>query len=168
MPTLNPLNPMHPYNPLDPLNKFNNPNTTTTKRTTTPLSATSKNDLYGITGKKETVNGITYNYDGPQYTSQMKNIYTYLYKGIGKQIGISNVYGVVAVMGNMSVESGLKPGRVQSDFTNGYTISQDYTKAVDNGSRTLRDFATDSRGYGLCQWTYYTRKENLYKQHFRS
>ena len=163
MPTLNPLNPMHPYNPLDPLNKFNNPNTTTTKRTTTPLSATSKNDLYGITGKKETVNGITYNYAGPQYTSQMKNIYTYLYKGIGKQIGINNVYGVVAVMGNMSVESGLKPGRVQSDFTDGYTISQDYTKAVDNGSRTLRDFATDSRGYGLCQWTYYTRKENLYK-----
>ena len=80
MPTLNPLNPMHPYNPLDPLNKFNNPNTTTTKRTTTPLSATSKNVLYGITGKKETVNGITYNYAGPQYTSQMKNIYTYLYR----------------------------------------------------------------------------------------
>ena len=47
MPLPNPFNPMHPYNPLDPLNKINNPNTTTTKRTTTPLSATSKNDLYG-------------------------------------------------------------------------------------------------------------------------
>lgn len=34
-----------------------------------------------------------------------------------------------------------------------------YTKAVDNGS--YRNFAFDKAGYGLCQWTYSTRKAAL-------
>lgn len=162
MPIPNPI--PDPTAKFNPASKFDNNKTTivTTKKTTTPVSDSKKN-LYGISGKKETVNGITYNYAGPQFTSQMKNIYTYLYKGIGKQAGINNVYGVVAVMGNMSIESGLIPGRVQSDFTSGYKTSKEYTKSVDTGGITLNDFAKDSKGYGLCQWTYYTRKENLYR-----
>jgi len=34
-----------------------------------------------------------------------------------------------------------------------------YTKAVDN--KTYNNFIHDSAGYGLAQWTYYTRKQKL-------
>ena len=35
----------------------------------------------------------------------------------------------------------------------------EYTKAVDNNTYT--NFVRDSAGYGLAQWTYYTRKQKL-------
>ena len=35
----------------------------------------------------------------------------------------------------------------------------EYTKAVDNGS--YENFVNDKAGYGLAQWTYYTRKQAL-------
>lgn len=38
---------------------------------------------------------------------------------------------------------------------------EEYTKAVDNGSYT--DFVDDHYGYGICQWTYPSRKEALLK-----
>lgn len=38
---------------------------------------------------------------------------------------------------------------------------EDYTKGVDNGTYT--NFVNDHYGYGICQWTYYTRKEALLK-----
>ena len=34
-----------------------------------------------------------------------------------------------------------------------------YTAAVDNGR--YKNFARDKAGYGLAQWTYWTRKQNL-------
>ena len=41
-------------------------------------------------------------------------------------------------------------------------ISDDsYTEAVDAG--TYKNFVHDAAGYGLAQWTYSTRKENLLK-----
>lgn len=36
-----------------------------------------------------------------------------------------------------------------------------YTAAVDSGKYT--DFVHDSAGYGLAQWTYWSRKEGLLK-----
>ena len=36
----------------------------------------------------------------------------------------------------------------------------EYTAAVDSGSYT--NFVRDSAGYGLAQWTYYSRKQALY------
>ena len=41
----------------------------------------------------------------------------------------------------------------------GFTDSS-YTLAVDNG--TYNNFVHDKAGYGLVQWTYYSRKQNLY------
>lgn len=38
---------------------------------------------------------------------------------------------------------------------------EEYTTAVDNG--TYKNFITDSAGYGLCQWTYHSRKKKLYE-----
>ena len=40
---------------------------------------------------------------------------------------IQNDYGVAGMMGNLYAESSLFPGRVEGDFTSGYTISVNYT-----------------------------------------
>ena len=40
----------------------------------------------------------------------------------------------------------------------GYT-DESYTTAVDNGS--YNNFINDSAGYGICQWTFKTRKQGL-------
>ncbi|MBQ9024211.1 MAG: peptidoglycan DD-metalloendopeptidase family protein [Bacilli bacterium] len=73
--------------------------------------------------------------------------------------------GVAGIMGNMFAESGLISYRVQSDFTPDYSISKLYTEKVDDGSVSEYDFVNKGPGgggYGLAQWTYYTRKQALY------
>lgn len=68
--------------------------------------------------------------------------------------------GVAGLMGNIKAESGLIPNNLQntSNTSLGMTDAE-YTTAVDNG--TYSNFAKDSAGYGLAQWTWWTRKENL-------
>lgn len=60
----------------------------------------------------------------------------------------------------MFAESGLRSNNLQNSFEKklGHTDIS-YTKAVDNG--TYKNFSKDSAGYGLCQWTYPTRKAAL-------
>ena len=72
--------------------------------------------------------------------------------------GLSPV-GACAMMGNMFCESALKSNNVQDNCTLG---DFDYTNAVDSGTITRWQFMADSFGYGLCQWTYSGRKDNLY------
>lgn len=69
--------------------------------------------------------------------------------------------GVAGLMGNLFAESGLNPKNLQNSYEKklGYTDAT-YTAAVDNGTYT--NFVRDSAGYGLCQWTYWTRKQALY------
>jgi N-acetylmuramoyl-L-alanine amidase CwlA len=71
-----------------------------------------------------------------------------------------NAFAVAGIMGNLYAESALKPTNLQNAYEGklGYT-DDSYTKAVDNGSYT--NFAKDSAGYGLAQWTYWTRKQAL-------
>jgi len=73
---------------------------------------------------------------------------------------INNNYGVAGLMGNLYAESGLNPQNLQNSYETklGYTDAT-YTAAVDNGTYT--NFVKDSAGYGLAQWTYYSRKQNL-------
>lgn len=73
---------------------------------------------------------------------------------------LNNVYGTCALMGNLQAESGLKSTNLQNSYEKklGYTDIT-YTQAVDNGKYV--NFARDSAGYGLAQWTYRTRKQNL-------
>lgn len=68
--------------------------------------------------------------------------------------------GVAGLMGNIYAESGLIPTNLQNSFEKklGYTDA-DYTSAVDKGS--YDNFVRDSAGYGLCQWTYWSRKQAL-------
>lgn len=71
-----------------------------------------------------------------------------------------NACGVAGLMGNLYAESGLSPTNLQNTYEKklGYTDAT-YTAAVDNGTYT--NFVKDSAGYGLAQWTYWSRKQNL-------
>lgn len=63
-------------------------------------------------------------------------------------------------MGNLYAESGLRPNNLQNIYETklGYT-DETYTAAVDNGSYTK--FTEDKAGYGIAQWTFWSRKAAL-------
>ncbi len=61
-----------------------------------------------------------------------------------------------AMLGNMQAESALRADNAQDGMTR--LTDKDYTAAADRGEIA---FAADSVGYGLCQWTYPTRKAAL-------
>lgn len=71
-----------------------------------------------------------------------------------------NDFGVAGLMGNLLAESGLRPKNMEDQYQSKLGYNDDsYTRAVDNGTYT--NFVTDAVGYGLAQWTYWTRKQNL-------
>lgn len=82
---------------------------------------------------------------------------------------IGNEYGVAGLMGNLRAESGLYPDRVQGDIPYS-SYSKEYTAKVDSGEISEYDFVhngPNGGGYGLAQWTFYTRKQALYN-HYKS
>ena len=83
-----------------------------------------------------------------------KTIWDYLFSKLG------NAYGAAGVMGNLNAESSLSPINLQNSYEKklGYT-DESYTAAVDNG--TYGNFVKDTAGYGLAQWTYWSRKQGL-------
>lgn len=68
--------------------------------------------------------------------------------------------GIAGVMGNLYAESGLRPNNLQNTYEGklGYRDAE-YTEMVDHGTYT--NFVYDKAGYGLCQWTYWSRKQGL-------
>lgn len=86
--------------------------------------------------------------------ADQKKMWNYLYGKIG------NYYGVAGLMGNLYAESALRSNNLQQTYETklGYT-DDTYTAAVDNGTYT--NFVKDSAGYGLAQWTYWSRKQAL-------
>lgn len=85
----------------------------------------------------------------------------YIWNWLFERLG--NDYGVAGLMGNLCAESGLKPDNLQNSYEKllGMTDAE-YTAAVDDGSYTENEFVHDSAGYGLAQWTYWSRKQGLY------
>ena len=76
-----------------------------------------------------------------------------------KKEGFSDC-GAAGLMGNLDAESALKPNNLQNSYNTSLGLSnEEYTKRVDNGTYT--NFVYDSAGYGLAQWTYWSRKQNL-------
>ncbi len=70
--------------------------------------------------------------------------------------------GAAGLMGNLAHESGLRSNNLENGYE--YKIGlndESYTNAVDSGA--YQNFVHDSAGYGLAQWTYWSRKENLLK-----
>lgn len=84
-----------------------------------------------------------------------KTIYEYL-----KQGGLSHA-GACAMMGNMYCESLLKSDNVENRCP---MSDAEYTKAVNTGALSCYQFSHDAYGYGLCQWTFPTRKDELWKR----
>lgn len=71
-----------------------------------------------------------------------------------------NDYGCAGLLGNLYAESALNPQNLQNTFNKSLGMTdEEYTCAVDNG--TYVDFVHDKAGYGLAQWTYWSRKQNL-------
>lgn len=68
--------------------------------------------------------------------------------------------GVAGLMGNLYAESGLNPQNLQNTYEKRLGLTDaEYTAAVDSGAYT--NFVRDSAGYGLAQWTYWSRKEAM-------
>lgn len=71
-----------------------------------------------------------------------------------------NDYAVAGVMGNLWAESALRPNNLQNSFERKLGMTdKGYTKAVDDGS--YKNFIHDKAGYGLAQWTWWSRKQAL-------
>ena len=71
-----------------------------------------------------------------------------------------NDFGAAALMGNLYAESGLNPRNLQNTYECKLGLSDDeYTAAVDSGE--YKNFVRDCAGYGLAQWTHWSRKEAL-------
>ena len=85
---------------------------------------------------------------------QQQQIWNYLLEITG------NGYAAAGLMGNLYAESGLNSANLQDacEAALGYEDGT-YTEAVDSGSYDA--FATDWAGYGLAQWTWQERKQNL-------
>ena len=66
--------------------------------------------------------------------------------------------GACGLLGNMNAESAMRANNAQDGMTK--LSDAEYTAGVDNGTYT--NFVRDAVGYGLCQWTYWTRKQALY------
>lgn len=73
-----------------------------------------------------------------------------------------NDFAVAGIIGNLYAESGLISTNLQNNFEDSLGSDEEYTAKVDSGEYSKGEFAHDSAGYGLAQWTYYTRKEALY------
>lgn len=87
-----------------------------------------------------------------------------------------NPYGVSALMGNLQAESFLTPYRMQSELSETAWISYDYAEDVVQGNITRTQFIAEGQtgiayngnyyegtGFGLAQWTYPSRKADLYQ-----
>ena len=107
--------------------------------------ALAKQTVTPVTGTPSTGNAV-----------DEKKIWDFFYDKLG------NYFGVAGLMGNLYAESALRSNNLQNTYEKklGYADAV-YTAAVDNGTYT--NFVKDSAGYGLAQWTYWSRKEALLK-----
>lgn len=73
-------------------------------------------------------------------------------------VWINNEFGVAGLMGNLYAESGLRSNNLQNTYEKSLGLTDEqYTAKVDSGEYT--NFIKDSAGYGLAQWTYWSRKQ---------
>ena len=91
----------------------------------------------------------------PENTSNEQRIWNKLYAHF------QNPYGVAGLMGNIRAESNLRPDNLQNSYEKKLGLTDSgYVIAVDTG--IYDNFVHDKAGFGLAQWTYWSRKQNLY------
>ena len=78
-----------------------------------------------------------------------------------RRYGLSEA-GALGMLGNWECESGCEPYRLQGDYQASRAISKAYVAAIENGTQDRERFATDTKGFGLAQWTLPDRKRNLW------
>ena len=85
---------------------------------------------------------------------------TFIFEYLTDTLGY-NTAAACGAMANIYCESSFIPINLQNTFekTLGFNDAS-YTLAVDNGS--YANFVRDSAGYGLCQWTFWSRKQALF------
>jgi len=92
--------------------------------------------------------------DAQSVTDNEKTVWDYLYGKLG------NAFGVAGLMGNLKAESGIASAVLQRSYEKKLNISsEEYTRLVDGGN--YPDFVNDKAGYGLAQWTFWSRKKAL-------
>ena len=78
-----------------------------------------------------------------------------------RQHGITQA-GALGVLGNFDCESNCEPFRLQGDFSPYRTASKAYVQGVTSGSISREQFSKDSKGFGIYQLTYWSRKQGYY------
>jgi len=80
-----------------------------------------------------------------------------------KKKGFTNE-GNAGTMGNLQHESLMKSVIYEYAYQSklNYMSAEDYVSKVNSGSYSKSKFINDGVGFGLAQWTYYSRKEALY------
>lgn len=82
-----------------------------------------------------------------------------IFKYLTQTLGY-NTAAACGAMANIFCESSFIPNNLQDSYEKKLGFNNaSYTLAVDNG--TYKNFVRDTAGYGLGQWTYYTRKQGL-------
>lgn len=73
---------------------------------------------------------------------------------------LGNEYGAAGLIGNLDAESALIAANLQNSYQYSLDMSdKEYTDKVDSGE--YKDFVDDGAGYGLAQWTHWSRKQKL-------
>lgn len=79
-----------------------------------------------------------------------------------KAAGFSDIE-TAAIMGNLYDESHFKSNNLQNSFEKKFKMTdEEYTAAVNTKAYSEQAFVKDGAGYGLAQWTYWSRKQKLY------
>lgn len=69
------------------------------------------------------------------------------------------IAGACAMLGNMQAESALRSNNAEDNRTS--LTDDEYTRQADSYAISQAKFAHDGIGYGLCQWTCWSRKKAL-------
>lgn len=111
-------------------------------------------DVAALMGSGSSVPVAAGDSDADAVSDSEKHIWDYL---MGK---IGNADGVAGLMGNLYAESTMKGAILQKSYEKKLNItSEEYTRLVDDGA--YPDFVRDKAGYGLAQWTFWSRKQAL-------
>ena len=71
--------------------------------------------------------------------------------------------GAAAIMGNWYCESGFMPNNAQNTYNSSSGLSDEQiTSMIDSGEISKDSFVNTAYGYGLAQWTFWSRKEAMY------
>lgn len=86
-----------------------------------------------------------------------------IWTGLKEFLYCSDITAAV-LLGNLDKESGLRPNNMENRYEKITGMDDEtYTSLIDSKKYSKSDFITDKIGYGLAQWTYWSRKKDMYE-----